>query len=79
MFIKDVNYTFTLALAKGERYMGHAIVNFELKKVPEGNDEPIFLDFLGQKVNNLVVNGEKISSKGQYHVNGMIMLTRGLK
>lgn len=60
--------------------MGHAIINFELKKVPEGNDEPIFLEFLGQKVNNLVVNGQKISSKvHKYHENAMITLNRGLK
>jgi hypothetical protein len=36
-----------LALAKGDYYMGHAVVNFELYKVPEGNDDPIFLEFLG--------------------------------
>lgn len=77
--IKDVDYSFTLALAKGQSYMGQATINFELTKVPEGKDEPLFLEFLGTKVNNLLVNGQRISSKtNKYHENGMITLNHGL-
>jgi hypothetical protein len=43
--------------------MGQATINFLLDKVPEAKDEPIFLEFLGTKVNNLLVNGQRISSK----------------
>ena len=59
--------------------MGNALINFELKSMPEANQEPLFLEFLGQKVNNLIVNGKKISSKqNKYHVDGMIKLGSGL-
>lgn len=74
-FISGVNYTFTVALAKGKNFLGQATINFNLTEVPGPKDPPIFLEFMGKKVNNLRINGKKISSKDvKYFENGMITL-----
>lgn len=74
-FIQGVNYTFTVALAKGNNFLGQATVNFNLTELPGEKDPPLFLEFFGKKVNNLRINGKKISSNTvKYFQNGMIIL-----
>ena len=67
-------------MTKGKNFLGQATINFNLTAVPGPKDPPIFLEFVGKKVNNLRINGKKISSKDvKYYENGMITLNQNLK
>jgi len=41
--VSDIEYTFSLALKKGDNYLGQAEINFYLEKMPN-NDEELFLN-----------------------------------
>ena len=41
--VSDIEYTFSLALKKGDYYLGQAEINFYVEKLPE-NDADLFLN-----------------------------------
>ena len=59
--ISDTAYDVSVALPKGSTYFGHVKIDFNAKQVPS-KDKPIFLDYLGQKIKNFKINGQKIDS-----------------
>lgn len=54
--ISNVDYQVSLSLPKGALYFGKAAISFTLNKVPSGKDEPLFIDFFGTDVANLIIN-----------------------
>lgn len=61
--VSDVEYTFNLALKKGNDYLGQAEINFYLEKLPANNDE-LFINSMALAVSELTINEEsKTDSK----------------
>lgn len=62
-------------MPKGASYFGKAAIHFSLSKVPGKDDTPIFIDFFGTDVFNLVVNDLAVKAEvGAYFRDGMIIL-----
>jgi aminopeptidase N len=59
--ISNFEYDVALSLPKGATYFGKAAITFNLTKVPDAKEEPIFLDFFGTDVANLVVNDKPVA------------------
>lgn len=74
--ISNVAYDVQLSLPKGAQYFGKAAVSFNLTKVPGPKEDPIFFDFFGTDVANLVINGKPVPSLavGSYFRDGKIIL-----
>ncbi len=52
--LKSVSYTLNLVLPKGTTFVGSVDIDFEL--VATG---PLFLDYSGKEVGDIVINGER--------------------
>lgn len=67
-----------MALPKGSLYFGRITITFKLKSLPE-IDKNLFLDYYGRSINDLKINGIKISQNAQNssYNNGTIDLTKG--
>jgi aminopeptidase N len=64
-----------LSLPKGAQYFGKAAITFNLNKVPGANEEPIFIDFFGTDIANLIVNDKAVTMDiGSYFREGKIIL-----
>lgn len=74
--ISDVDYEVALSLPKGATYFGKAAITFHLSKVPGANEQPVFLDFFGTDVANLIINDKPVPSLevGSFFRDGMIIL-----
>lgn len=74
--VSNVAYDVQLSLPKGAQYFGKAAISFTLVKVPSGNEEPIFFDFFGTDVANLIINDKSVPSLavGNYFRDGKIVL-----
>ena len=55
--VSDIEYTFSLALKKGDNYLGQAEINFYLEKLP-ANDEDLFLNCRAMALNCLTINDD---------------------
>ena len=53
--ISDIEYTFSLALKKGDSYFGQAEINFYLERVPETDDE-LFINSNALAISELTIN-----------------------
>ena len=53
--MSDIEYTFSLALKKGDYYFGQAEINFYLETMPE-NDEELFINSNALAVSELTIN-----------------------
>jgi len=56
--VSDIEYTFSLALKKGDNYLGQAEINFYLEKLPETNEE-LFLNSNALAVCELTINEDQ--------------------
>ena len=66
-----------MALPKGKTFFGKIMVNFKLKEMPE-KERPLFLDFYGRHIEDLEINGIKISQTNESSFkNGTIDLSQG--
>jgi len=74
--VSNVAYDVKLSLPKGAQYFGKAAISFDLTKLPGANEEPIFFDFFGTDVANLIINDKAIPSLavGPYFRDGKIIL-----
>jgi len=74
--ISSVNYDIQLSLPKGAQYFGKAAVSFNLTKVPGPKEEPIFFDFFGTDIANLIINDKAIPPLvvGSFFREGKIIL-----
>ena len=60
--VSNVSYKLTLALVKGGKtFRGHAFINFVLS-AESAKSENIFVDYKGQKVRKLTINGHRVRS-----------------
>ena len=53
--VSDIEYTFSLALKKGDFYLGQAEISFYLERLPESDDE-LFLNSNTMAVSELSIN-----------------------
>ena len=53
--VSDIEYTFSLALKKGDFYCGQAEINFYLEQMPD-NDHELFLDANLLVISELTIN-----------------------
>ena len=53
--ITEIEYDFQLALQKGDYYLGNAVINFYLKKMPT-NDTDLFINSQAVAVADLQIN-----------------------
>lgn len=53
--VSDIEYTFSLALKKGDFYFGQAEISFYLESMPESDDE-LFLNSNALAVSELAIN-----------------------
>lgn len=53
--VSDIEYTFSLALKKGNNYLGQAEINFYLEQMP-ANDDELFLNSQALAVSELTIN-----------------------
>ena len=60
--ISNVEYDVALSIPKGALYFGKATVTFHLAKVPAATEQPVFLDFFGTDVANLMINDQPVLS-----------------
>ena len=58
--VEDVDYDVVMAVPKGKTFFGKMMVTFKLKKLPDMN-QPLFMDFYGRHIEDLQINGIKIS------------------
>lgn len=73
--ISNVEYDVALSLPKGATYFGKAAISFDLSKVPGANEEPVFIDFFGTDVANLIVNDKAVTAEvGSFFRDGKIVL-----
>lgn len=73
--ISNVEYEVALSLPKGATYFGKAAISFNLTKVPATTDEPLFIDFVGTDVANLIINDKAATADvGSYFRDGKIIL-----
>jgi hypothetical protein len=73
--ISNVEYEVALSLPKGATYFGKAAISFNLTKVPAPHDEPLFIDFVGTDVANLIINDKAMTAEvGSYFRDGKIIL-----
>jgi len=56
--VSDIEYTFSLALKKGDFYLGQAEINFYLERMPDNNDE-LFLNSNALAVSELTINEDQ--------------------
>ena len=54
-----MEYDFSLALKKGDYYLGNAVINFYLKRVPA--DDELFINSQAMAIGSLVMNAQKIT------------------
>ena len=60
--MEDVEYSFQLALKKGDYYLGSAFINFYLAD-GELKDGELFLNFNGLAIADLNINDEEVKDK----------------
>lgn len=53
--VSDIEYTFSLALKKGNNYFGQAEINFYLEQMPETDDE-LYLNSNALAISDLAIN-----------------------
>ena len=53
--VSDIEYTFSLALKKGDNFLGQAEINFYIEHMPE-NDTELFLNSMALSVSELTIN-----------------------
>ena len=63
--IQEVEYDFSLALKKGDYYLGNAVINFYLKRVP-GEGE-LFINTQAMAISDLFINLQPISEKDAFY------------
>jgi aminopeptidase N len=68
-----VDYQIFLHLAKGQSYTGYMHINFETKSPKE-----LFLDYCGDKVTSIMLNGEQVTIDDKIVYNGHIFLPQDL-
>jgi aminopeptidase N len=56
LLVKNVKYDLTLALPKGEYYLGNCIIQFDLLTT-EYNEKDLFLDFEYHQITDFITNG----------------------
>lgn len=78
--VSNVEYSVALSLPKGALYFGKAAITFNLYRVPAATEQPLFIDFFGTDVANLVINDKAVVTAdiGSYFREGMIILDRNL-
>jgi len=57
--VEKVWYDVSLALPKGEVYCGNINIGFTLRELPK---QSLNLDFRGQKICNMVINGKPVQN-----------------
>ena len=62
--MSDIEYTWSLALKKGDNYLGQAEINFYLEALPVNNEE-LFLNCNALAVSELTIN-EDPKTDGRY-------------
>jgi aminopeptidase N len=65
-----------VALPKGKGYFGRVLATFDVKRMPE-KDKPLFMDFYGIHVEELLINHKKIDKQYGSFSNGTIDLSKG--
>jgi len=65
-----------VALPKGKAYFGQVVASFNVKQLPK-KDQPLFMDFYGIQIQNLMINHKKIQSNESSYQNGTINLSKG--
>lgn len=61
--VSDIEYTFSLALKKGDNFLGQAEINFYLEQMPVNNEE-LFINSQALAVSELTINeDQKTNSK----------------
>ena len=63
--VSDIDYVFSLALKHGDYYLGQAEILFELKQMPE-NDEELFLNSQAMAVAELRINEHHITEESGF-------------
>ena len=53
--MSDIDYTFSLALKKGNNYLGQAEINFYVEQMPN-DDEELFINSMAMAVSELTIN-----------------------
>jgi hypothetical protein len=53
--VSDIEYTYSLALKKGDFYLGQAEISFYLERMPD-NDDELFLNSNTMAVSELSIN-----------------------
>ena len=67
-----------MAIPKGKGYFGNIVVDFNLKKKPEAA-QPLFMDYFGNSIDNLQINGKTMDSKKQFQNGTVILMSENLK
>jgi len=66
-----------MAVPKGKTFFGKMMVTFKLKELPDVS-QPLFMDFYGRHIEDLQINGIKISQTPQSSFkNGTVDLSNG--
>lgn len=56
--MSDIEYTFSLALKKGDNYLGQAEINFYLEQMP-ANDDELYLNSNALAISELTINEDQ--------------------
>ena len=72
--ITQTTYDVSIALPKGHTYFGRVTIQFNFKEMQ--NEELLFIDYLGTKIQNFIINGKKIHDldNTEYTMNSRIPL-----
>ena len=73
--IRDIEYDYQLALKKGDFYLGNAVINFYLKKMPE-NDSDLFVNSQALAVADLQINDRPVAVGPESFQNQVIPLRK---
>jgi hypothetical protein len=62
--VSDIEYEFQLALQKGEYYLGNAVINFYVNRLPQENE--LFINCNALAVSHLMVNDQNVATNAVY-------------
>jgi len=61
----DIEYDFQLALQKGDYYLGNAVINFYVNRLPQHGE--LFLNCNALAISHLTVNDKQIDAAAVFH------------
>jgi len=73
--IQEIEYDYQLALKKGDYYLGNAVINFYLKKMPD-NDSDLFVNSQALAVADLQINDRPVAVGPESFQNQVIPLRK---